>query len=84
MGITEWVLRWVSEAKAGDFDYAYSRALQARYGTALEPRGEGRKELSSGGLLVRVERHGATVRVLVGPQELLPATSADEQDPGPS
>jgi len=40
-GITAWVTRWDSEEDAGDFVYAYGRALRARFGTqpATPPEG---------------------------------------------
>jgi len=80
-GITEWVTRWGATAgarsageAAADFDYAYGRALEARFpGRILAEVGEGSRTLITADRLYRIERRApetggvAEVRVLVRP-----------------
>ncbi len=76
-GATEWITRWTTSGTelvrsaaqtAADFDYAFGRALEARFpGRALEARGDGVRTLTTGERVYRIERSAAEVRVRVGP-----------------
>jgi hypothetical protein len=67
-GITEWVTRWTTPDAAGDFEYAYGRALEARFpGRALAEVGEGSRTLLASDRVFRLDRRAAEVRVLVQP-----------------
>jgi len=71
-GVTEWTTRWTTAASAADFDYAYGRALEARFpGMAFAGVGDGVRTLIADDRLFRIERREASVRVviqsLVGP-----------------
>jgi hypothetical protein len=66
--VTVWITRWVTEADAADFDYAYGRALSTRFpDRKLEPAGEGARGLTTADRVFRVERRGTEVRVTVEP-----------------
>jgi len=83
VGITEWVTRWRSTGGdpvrpaadvAADFDYAYGRALEARFpGHSFAEPGEGVRTLVTPDRLYRIERSPPTnqreaeVRILVQP-----------------
>jgi hypothetical protein len=67
-GVTEWRTRWTTPAIAADFDYAYGRALEARFpGRAFSSVGDGVRTLISGDRLFRIERREASVRVVIQP-----------------
>jgi hypothetical protein len=74
-GITEWITHWTSTEAAAGFDYAYSRALHARFpGRPLADAGDGSRTLITSDRIHRLERRGATVRVLVRPLGAPPAS----------
>jgi hypothetical protein len=95
-GITEWVTRWTSSDGASarpasdvaaDFDYAYGRALEARFaGRSFAAVGEGSRTLVTADRLYRIDRRpsaGSTlaeVRVTVRPLGRS-AGSGDEAEP---
>jgi len=67
-GLTEWVVRWESDAEAADFGYAFGRALEARFpGQALESPGDGRHSMALADRVFRVVRRGAEVRIRIAP-----------------
>jgi len=67
-GVTEWTSHWTTSAIATDFDYAYGRALEARFpGRAFSNVGDGVRTLIAGGRLFRIERRESSVRVLIQP-----------------
>jgi hypothetical protein len=69
-GITEWITRWndAGPSSAADFDYAYGRALEARFpGRTLADVGNGERTLLTTDRIYRIHRQGAAVRVIVRP-----------------
>jgi hypothetical protein len=104
-GITEWVTRWRPTGSdperpatdvAADFDYAFGRALEARFpGHSFAELGEGVRTMVTPDRLFRIERSPSTgsggspatssgqaeVRVRVQPLEGPPQPAADR--PGP-
>jgi hypothetical protein len=92
-GVTEWVTRWTStdgtpaSQVAADFDYAYGRALEARFaGRSFAAVGEGSRTLVTADRLYRIERRApagpdlAEVRVTVRPLGR-PAGSGEAAEP---
>jgi hypothetical protein len=73
LGVTLWVTRWTDETGAADFDYAYRRALQARFPrTELATVGEGRRRLDADDRVVRLDRMPREVWIRVAPAALDP------------
>jgi len=65
-GVTEWTTRWTTPATASDFDYAYGRALEARFpGRVCSSVGDGVRTLIAGDRLYRIERRETSVRVVI-------------------
>jgi hypothetical protein len=83
-GVTVWVTRWESDQAAIDFEYAYARALEARFpGEKPAGGGDGRLRVESEDRVVRVAREGREVRVDVRPPALAPAEN-EKSPPLPS
>ncbi len=80
VGVTEWVTRWQAvgvdldrpaDKTAEDFDYAFGRALEARFpGRRFEARGDGQRALATPDRVFRIERRGPEVRILASPRAL--------------
>lgn len=70
-GITDWSTHWSSAEAAADFDYAFGRALEARYpGRPVSESIPGRRVLSLSDGVLRVTRDAAAVRIRVAPGAL--------------
>ena len=70
-GVSLWVSRWTSEEAVADFEYAYSRAIRARFpGRALTEVGEGRWRLDAGDRTYRIDRGPQELRIRIAPAEL--------------
>jgi hypothetical protein len=65
-GITEWITHWTSPDEAAEFDYAWGRALAARFpASRVQEVGEGQRVLEAGGRAFRTSRKGDEVRVRI-------------------
>lgn len=70
-GVTRWFSSWSGDRAAGDFEYAFRRALETRFpGQPIVATGPSRWTLETPARVYRFERQGTRVRVLVAPPEL--------------